>query len=152
MLRRIGPARLLAIAPAAALLAAVALAGTAGQATAQTSLTPRDPSTCRATLTVTPNVLLFGAPRAVLVSARGLEPGVSYRLWFNNSQVSSGSTSLDGTVEVYTTVESAIALLVNVQVVTESRCAAGSITIAGPTRITCDDLVSLGLPPLCRLD
>jgi hypothetical protein len=148
-LRRIGAVRLLALASGAALLAAAALAGTARPATAQAPLAPRDANTCRASLTVSPNVVLFGAPRPVTVSARGLEPGVSYRLWFNNSMVSSGSVSPDGTVEVHTTIESAIALLVNVQVVTESRCAAGTATVAGPARVTCEILMLLGLPPFC---
>jgi hypothetical protein len=115
----------------------------------QTPLTPRSADTCTASLTVSPNVVLFGGPRPVAVQARGLEPGVSYALFFNSTQVISGSTTLDGTVDVNTTIDSLIALAVNVQVVTQNRCAAGTLTVAGPIRFTCDPMIVPGLPPFC---
>lgn len=147
-LHSIGRVRLLAVASAAALLAVATLGGVVLPTSAQAGLEPRAADTCRATLTVSPSVVAFGAARPVTVFATGLEPGVSYRLFFNSAMVSGGSVDLDGTVQVYTTVESEIALLVNVQVVTETRCAAGALIVAGPRRATCE--VALLLPGIVQ--
>lgn len=139
----------LPIAAAGALLLAAVVAAPARTAAAQAPLQPRDASSCRASLSVSPNVVLFGDPRPITVSATGLEPGVSYRLFFNNTLAASGSVDPGGAVQLSTTIEAEVAVLVNVQVVTESRCAAGTLVVAGPRRVTCQVLLIPGLPPFC---
>ena len=143
--------RLLAIASAVTLMTA-ALAGQVPRAEAQAPLEPRAANTCQASLTVFPDVVLFGGTRPVSVTATGLEPGVSYRLYFNNALMASGSVDLDGAVHVSTTVESQIALRVDVQVVTASRCAAGTLLVAGPRFVNCVVVLLDDLRPFCILD
>ena len=131
--RRIAGWRVLAAA-AAALAMTLVVAGTVS---AEAPSTPRPAASCTAQLELDPNPVLFGRPRLVAGSVNGLDPGAPFNIFVEGQRVGSGFVDVAGRATFGLIVETATAVAFDVQVATETRCAAGQLIVAGPLQLRC---------------
>lgn len=147
--RLAGRALLASAVAAAAALAMLAVTATASAETLPDA--PRPPESCTASLTLTPSVIVFTRDEPVALQVSGLEPHAEYRVFAGDRVVAGGFVAGDGTATPSIVVNTLVAASVPVQVVTAGRCAAATLTVAGPLRIICDPVIVSGGLILCPL-
>jgi len=137
---RVMPARRKFVGWGVVTAAAVALAMTlvgAGTASAEAPSTPRPAASCTAQLELDPNPVLFGRTTQVIGTVDGLDPGASFNVFVEGQRLISGFVDVAGRATFGLIVETVTAVAFDVQLATETRCAAGQLIVAGPLQLRC---------------